>query len=234
MAQPRPNERPLQGETAQTLDRGLRVLDILASYPAGLSVPDIAQALNIHRTIAYRLLNTLVAHRLVRRTEDNRYCLGIGLIELARHVVPRLQEAAYPAMRQLAEELRATACLTIMDGDEGVVLTTLEPRTTTMHIAYRPGFRHMLDKGASGLAILAGRPRQPGERREITMARKRGYATSYDEIQYGASGIAAPIQPDGQQAEASIGVVLLGKIDEATFAPHIIAAAHTIASALLT
>lgn len=233
MAQPHPNERSLHGETAQTLDRGLRVLDVLASHPAGLSVPDIAQELNVHRTITYRLLNTLAAHRLVRRTEDSRYCLGIGLIELARHVVPRLQAAAYPAMRQLAEELRATACLTIMDGDEGVVLTTLEPRTTTMHIAYRPGYRHALDKGASGLAILAGRLRQPGERKEVTIARKRGYATSYDEIQHGASGIAAPIQLAGELAAASIGVVLLGRIDEATFAPHIIAAAQTIAHALL-
>jgi len=114
-----------------------------------------------------------------------------------------------------------------------VVLTTLEPRTTTMHIAYRPGYRHALDRGASGLAILAGRMQQPGERREVGIARQCGYATSYDEIQPGASGIAAPIRPAGQLAEASIGVVLLGNIDEATFAPHIISAAHIIATALL-
>ncbi|GCE22332.1 IclR family transcriptional regulator [Dictyobacter kobayashii] len=232
MAQPLPNERSLHGETAQTLDRGLQVLDVLANYPAGLSINDIAQELKLHRTITYRLLNTLVVHRLVRRMDDSRYCLGVGLLELARHVVPRLQSVALPGMKQLADELSATACLTILDGDEGVVLTTIEPRTAPMHIAYRPGYRHPLDKGASGMAILAGRAPQPGERREITQARKRGYATSYNEIQHGASGIAAPIQVRGQVAEASIGVVLLGRIDEAAFAPYIIAAANTIADAL--
>lgn len=226
------NSHILQGETAQTLDRGLRVLEVLAEHPAGLSIAEIASRLDLHRTITYRLLNTLLAHRLIRRMNEGHYCLGVGLVELARQVVPRLQAAALPELRRLAEALGVTTCLTVLDGDEAVVLTTIEPNTSPMHVVYRPGYRHVLDQGASGLAILAGRPPYPGERAEVTLARQRGYAVSTGEIQSGVSGISAPIQVNGQPAEASIGVILLGKIDETNFASPVIAAARTIADAL--
>ena len=226
------NSHALQGETAQTLDRGLRVLEVLAEHPSGLSIAEIAGQLNLNRTIAYRLLNTLVAHRLVRRMDEGHYCLGMGVVELARKVTPRLQAVALPELRSLAEKLAATTCLTVRDGEEGVVLATIEPSSTPMHVAYRPGYRHPLEQGASGIAILAGRPPRPGERPEVALARQRGYAISSGEIQVGTSGIATPIQVNGQPAEASIGVILLGAIDEDIFSPPIISSARTIADAL--
>ena len=54
-------------ETAQTLDRGLRVLTILAATPGGLTVTEISTRLEINRTVVYRLVSTLgVAARMVR------------------------------------------------------------------------------------------------------------------------------------------------------------------------
>ena len=228
-----PKTQVLQGETAQTLDRGIRLLEVLAHYPGGLTIQELAQQLELHRTITYRLLNTLAAHRLVSRINDGRYCLGTGLVELARHVTPRLQEVALPELSRLAEELGATACLTILDGNEAVVLNTIAPKTSPMHLAYRSGYRHALDLGASGIAILAGRTPLPTERAEITLARQRGYAVSYGEIQQGASGIAAPILLKGQPCEASIGIIVLGRIDEATCTTPVIAAAKAIAAAMV-
>jgi DNA-binding IclR family transcriptional regulator len=210
----------------------LYVLEVLRGHPDGLNLQEIAMQLKLHRTITYRLLNTLMVHRLVRRIDDNRYCLGTGLMELARSVVPHLQVVAQPELRRLAEKFGATACLTILDGDEAVVITTVEPSTAPMHIVYRSGYRHALDRGASGLAILAGRPAVQGERAEVTLARQSGYAVSYGEIQQGTGGIAAPIQVKGQPSVASIGVVLLGEIDAATFAYPVMTAAHTIANVL--
>ena len=43
-------------ETAQTLDRGLRLLHLVAEAPAGLSVTEAAQRLAVGRAVVYRLV----------------------------------------------------------------------------------------------------------------------------------------------------------------------------------
>ncbi|GER91493.1 transcriptional regulator [Dictyobacter vulcani] len=221
-----------RGETSQTLDRGLRLLEILAAEPEGMTAQALASRLEIHRTVSYRLLNTLLEHRLVQRMQDGRYKLGTGLIELARRILPQLQSAAVPELKRLAEELGATTHLTTANGNEAIVLTTIEPSHTHMHVVYRPGFRHALDQGASGIAILAGRPAQATERNQIVLARQRGYAISQNEIQSGASGLAVPLMLNGTPLEASIGVIVLGTIDEARISPRVLAAARRITALL--
>src|SRR3954465_11771409 len=69
---------------SQTLDRGLRILEPLAAAGSAQSVMDIAQAVGLHRSIAYRLLRTLEDHQLVERDAGGRYGLGLGLAALAR------------------------------------------------------------------------------------------------------------------------------------------------------
>lgn len=210
--------------TLQTLDRGLRVLELLAETPDGLGVTDLAAALEVHRAIVYRLLTTLAGHRLVVRGRDGRYRPGAGLAGLARGVAPRLQAAALPELTALAEDLGATATLTVADGDEAVALAVVEPRTTGIHVAYRPGLRHPLSVGASGRAILLGRP---GSGATLAEERLRGYAVSSGEIQPGAVGLAAPIPG----ADASVGVVSLVDLGESA-AARVSAAAAAIAAAL--
>jgi DNA-binding IclR family transcriptional regulator len=125
-----------------TLERGLRVLRVLAEHPEGMTVSELADALGTHRAGIYRLLGPHLAERLVRRAED-RYFLGTGLVELASRVQPRLQEVAGPLLQVLADELTATAALTVRDGeDAAVVLDVRSPRRADLHIAYRSGLRH--------------------------------------------------------------------------------------------
>ncbi|MEY2535140.1 MAG: hypothetical protein QOF29_3050 [bacterium] len=217
---------------SQTLERGLRVLRVLAEHPAGLSVTELAAALGTHRPSVYRLLSPLVEQRFVSRGEDGRYTLGVGLVQLASSVRPRLQEVALPELRRLADELRATTALTVRDGDDAVVFAVMEPRSTDMHIAYRTGLRHPLDRAASGLAILAGGPPRPGERAEVGEARTRGWARSTGELLPGASGVAAPIARAGRDAEASLSAVWIEPRDEAPVAERVVAAARAIAGAL--
>ena len=116
------------------------------------------------------------------------------------------------------------------DGDEAVALLVVEPTRAPMHVAYRPGRRHPLRLGASGKAILAGRPAAAGEPAEIALARKRGYASSAGEIQPGAVGIAAPVVVDGR-ADASVGAVSLAPFDGRA-ARAVRAAARAVAAAL--
>ncbi|HEV7787535.1 MAG TPA: helix-turn-helix domain-containing protein, partial [Pseudonocardia sp.] len=47
--------------TLQTLDRGLSVLELVSQRPAGVSVAELAAALDVHRAICYRIVATLEA-----------------------------------------------------------------------------------------------------------------------------------------------------------------------------
>jgi DNA-binding IclR family transcriptional regulator len=215
-----------------TLERGLRVLRVLASHPDGLSVSELAAELDTHRAGIYRLLGTLAGQRLVVRGADGRYALGLGLLELASAVRSRLQEVAVRELRILADELRATTALTIRDGDEAVVAAVVEPSGTAMRIAYRPGLRHPVDRAAPGLAILAGDTAVPGERSEVAAARDRGWAVTTGEILPGATGVAAPISSPGRATEASISAVWVDPRDPGPMGERVMRAARTIADAL--
>ena len=60
-------------------------------------------------------------------------------------------------LAKLAEDLQMTAFLVVADGDEAVTIDSVEPTSLNAHVAYRPGTRHPIDRGAPGLALLAGR-----------------------------------------------------------------------------
>jgi DNA-binding IclR family transcriptional regulator len=206
-------------ETAQTLDRGLRLLQLVADAPTGLTVTEAAARLGVGRAVVYRLATTLAEHGMVRRDTAGRLRLGAGVLHLARRAQPLVADAALPSLRRLAEEVGATAHLTIAEGGEALALAVVEPSWTQFHVAYRTGSRHPLEQGAAGQAILAGR------------AGDLGYVSSSGQLQPGAYGVAAPV-PDVEGLEASVGVVALDVLDAATVGPRVVATARAVATAL--
>lgn len=209
-------------ETAQTLERGLLVLEVLArrEHARGLSVTEIAAATGLSRQVLYRLVTTLEQRAYVVRGPGGRVRLGLGLARLTDAVLPMVREQTLPVLRTLADDLGATAHLTVADGDEAVALVVVEPSWTDFHVGYRTGSRHPLTKGAAGRAILAARS---GEEPAL--------ASSAGELQPGASGLAAGVTLDGG-LDCSVGVVALGGLDEAA-AGRVTRAAADVA-ALLT
>jgi DNA-binding IclR family transcriptional regulator len=185
---------------SQTLDRGLACLDFVAASDRGVSVDATAEALGLHRSIVYRLLRTLEVRRLIERDADGDYAPGPYLAVLSRSVRRSLRSAAAPVLANLAEELKMTAFLVVADGDEAVTIESVEPTSLDAHVAYRPGTRHPIDRGAPGLALLAGRPPLRGERREIARARKLGWAESQAEVIAGMASVAVPIADQGALA----------------------------------
>ncbi|HEX6871074.1 MAG TPA: IclR family transcriptional regulator, partial [Micromonosporaceae bacterium] len=166
-----------------------------------------------------RLAGTLTEHGLLRRDRSGRLRLGVGVLALARRAQPLLAEAASPALRRLAEDVGATAHLTIAEGGEAVALLVVEPSWTQFHVAYRSGSRHPLDRGAAGRAILAARH---GSAQVVV---------SEGQLQPGAHGVAvAVVGVEG--LEASVGVVALAPLDVAVVGPRVTAAASAVADAL--
>ncbi|MGZ4447704.1 MAG: IclR family transcriptional regulator [Nocardioides sp.] len=210
----------MPAETSQTLDRGLRVLDVLAASPGGLTVTELAGRLSVNRTVVYRLVSTLEQHALVRKDGRGRLHVGLGVLHLASAVQPVLRDLAVPVLRGLAEQVGCTAHLTVADGEEALALAVVEPSWTDFHVSYRVGARHPLSQGAAGKAILLGRdPDAPP------------FAVTSGELQPGAKGLAAPVR-NVEGLEASIGIVTLGVLDEVTVGPVVAGAAAEFAERL--
>lgn len=211
-------------ESSQALDRGLRLLALLAEADRGLSVSELADGLGTSRAVVYRLVTALEAHAMVRRPAGERagrVRLGLGLLDLARRVLPELREAARGPLRELAERAGATAHLTVLDGDDALAVAVVEPSWTDFHVAYRVGTRHPVDRGAAGRALLLGR--RPATGADI--------ATTAGELQPGAHGVAAPVR-DVPGLEASVGVVALADLDADRVGPAVVEAAAAVARRL--
>lgn len=214
----------MAAETSQTLDRGLTVLELLADSSDGMTVTEIAVALEVSRTVVYRLVVTLEQHALLRRGIDGRCRLGMALLALARQVQPVLRDAAVPALRRLADAVGATAHLTVVDGSDAVAVAVVEPSRSDSHVSYRVGSRSALERGAAGRSVLAarasnGRPFEPG------------WIASSGEMQPGAYGIAAPLLAV-PGIEAAVGVVTFSELVVEDVGPKVLRAAGEVARAL--
>ncbi len=214
----------MAAETSQTLDRGLRVLEVVAESPDGLTVTELATALGIGRTVVYRLVVTLEQHALIRRSADGRCRLGLGVLALGRQVQPVVRDTALPALRLLADAVNATAVLTVVDGQEALAAVVVEPTRSDLHVASRAGSRQPLENGAAGRAILAsrttaGRPLDPP------------WVVATGDGPGGAYGIAVPVL-GVPGLEASVGVLALRELNESDVGPRVARAAGEIARAL--
>jgi DNA-binding IclR family transcriptional regulator len=215
----------MAAETSQTLDRGLRVLSVLAAHPNGLTVTELAHIVGVNRTVAYRLVATLEQHGLARRDASTRLHVGLGVLALARGLQPVLRELANPVLRALAENLGATAHLTVADGGEALAIAVVEPTWTDFHVAYRVGARHPLAQGAAGRAILLGRDIVSGS------VVAEPYVRTSGELQPGARGLASPVL-GVEGLEASVGVVTLGDLDPVEAGARVAEAAAEVARRL--
>jgi DNA-binding IclR family transcriptional regulator len=208
-------------EQSLTLDRGVRLLELLAASPAGLTTTQAAAALGLHRPVVHRLLVTLEQRRLARRGSDGLWTVGFGVLGLAQAVQPMLRRAATPVLRRLAEDVGATAHVTVADGDEALAVAVVEPSWTAFHVGYRVGARHSASRGAAGRAIALGRG-DPGA---------RDWVVSTGELQPGAHGVAAPVR-DVPGMQASVGVVALEALDADAVGPVVVTAAAALSRRL--
>lgn len=198
---------------SRTLSRGLAVLRTLGQSGDGVTVAQISAATGLDRAVLYRLLDTLAEEGFVVRDEQTRlFQLGVALVELGAKAGRGLEvtRLAVGGMNQLMELSREAVCLAVRDRDDLVVVERVEPPGLFVRVGYAVGFRHRIDLGAHGQALLAFTPQEEAPNLEPAVQegiRRRGYAVSTDELEHGASGVAAPIVDQHGQAVASIGVV---------------------------
>ena len=203
-----------------------RALDILAAFQPGeqdLLVADLIKRVPLSRATLYRLLHTLETRGFVSASgEPQRFRLGPAVARLA-HVWSSaldLGEIARPVMLEAWTFTAETVALFVPRGDMRLCVAELQ---SPQALSFRRGvgYSEKLVRGASGRAILAFTPLQPGQledfsagtntdlawlREQLSITRERGYALGHNELIQGAYAVAAPFF-DGRGAVAgSLGV----------------------------
>lgn len=207
---------------APALDKGLDILELLASVDGGLTQIEIAKALGRSANENYRMLDRLVRRGYVRRTEADRYELTLKLFGLAHlhRPIRRLVSQATPLMRELALETQQANHLAVYDRSEVIVIAQIDA-PSYWGLAIRVGARVGLFNTGSGHVLLAFRSAEerafmiaeheepedvdiPADLDErLAQIRRRGYEVMPSQQTSGVYNLSAPILgPDGSALAA--------------------------------
>lgn len=144
----------------RSVQRALRILELLAQHPAGLSAKHINQRLRLNLSTCYHQLNTLMASGyVIKNPETLRFQLS-GKIGYAvhGHTSPaQLVQQLMPYVETLQETTCETAYLALWDGEEiflaGIIETSQTVRVKTLTIGATYG-NHAVAWGKAILACL--------------------------------------------------------------------------------
>lgn len=210
---------------SQTLSRGLTALSIIGESDTPLTVPELAERLSIHRSMAYRLVNTFEEHGFARRTASGHIELGARLAAIARNVARDLQSAAMPELVRIANDRGVTSILVTYDGEAAVTIASAEPEQFDTRLGQRPGTRHPIDRAAPGRVI-----RSQLHPESYPPAR---FEVSHSEVVEGLTAVAVPLrQPDGSPASLAALLLTSEDADIESLADHLATSAMRIAARL--
>jgi len=251
---PSPISKPADDEVdaryrAPALDKGLDILELLCSQPAGLTRGEIDKALGRRPSEGYRMLERLVARRYVTRSlEGDRYAPSLKLFLMAQRHPPvnRLIAQSSPWMEAFAKRAEQSCHLGLYeDGNILIVAETTSPGKLSLSV--RPGSLVSLVDTGSGHVLLAFQTpenraqllaaHQPLEgetalsqqelEARLNRVRADGYWQGDSQHAKGISDIAVPLLgPDGQ-AFAALTCPYITRID------HHVSASADLARALL-
>lgn len=212
----------------QSVDRAITILEFLARNEWS-GVTEVGHELGVHKSTAFRLLNTLEARGIVEQHADSgKYRLGAGLAHLARGVSvdPDLTQNARFGCGWLARQTEETVTLTVLEESMCVTIDQIVSSSTVVSRSWL-GRQTPLHGTSPGKVFLAFLPEErraellSGElerftentivdpaalREELDEVVGNGFATTIEEFEEGLNAAAAPIRDAEGTVVATIGV----------------------------
>lgn len=237
--------------SAQTLDRGLQILEVIARASGPVTIADAAVAIGVHRTVAHRLVTTLADRGYLHREAAGGYRLGGTCLALAS-AVSDLRTTARPLLEDLARRTDETVHLVVLAGQDVVFLDSVES-SQALRVASRIGRRlpaYATSVGKAWLASLdldrlhqlypdATLPPITGRtlttrtelERVLATVRRRGYATNEGESEAGVGSLGVVVRTERAEPRAGISVAMpLDRLNVATKKSVVAALTATAAS----
>jgi DNA-binding IclR family transcriptional regulator len=105
----------------QVITRAATILHMLARSPTGLTLAEVVKRSGLAKSTAYRILSALEQEQIVESL-DSRYRVGRILTRLATSETEHVRLRVRPFLEMLAAELRETVDLTVLVGDQIVIV----------------------------------------------------------------------------------------------------------------
>ena len=196
--------------------KAIRIMRLFSAAEPTLTLAEISRRLDMPKSTAHNLLNTLLSEGFIEKVDKDSYALGMAIIPLTQNVRVNveLRDRAAPLLRQLADDCRESVYLTVLDGDSALYIYAVESSKRLL-ARTAVGDRAPLHCTSVGKAILAFLPEEAVERileaaplhpftpntitqqerlyAELAHTRERGYAMDCEEHELSTFCLGAPI-----------------------------------------
>jgi IclR family transcriptional regulator, KDG regulon repressor len=214
---------------SNSLERALKLLEIIGRTPGGLNNKEISSQLHIATSSSSYILSRLERDGYVSRDESGRYKIGLKVLALASGVLRELgfHYVAGPVLHRLTEATRLSSYMGVLERNHVLVVEKVEspefvkseidigtelPTHSTslgkMLVAHLP--QSQLIELVEGLQLEPKTPHtilsKPELRRHLQMVRREGFATSDEEEFTGTRCVAAPVLDERGMVRAAIAV----------------------------
>ena len=224
------------------LTRYAEILRLFDETASDWTIPDMALALGVPASTAYRTVRDLLAERFLEPALEGHYRLGSAFVAFDRliRLTDPIMRVGQELLHDLALQARApcVGVLARLYGDTVMCVADTVPTDARVRTSYERGRPRPLTRGATSKVILAQLPtrrlngllatheaaeRHPHApsavdlRNELALIRKRGYCVSRGEVDTGLVGLAAPVAAPSRALLASLSLVVPAvALDEAT------------------
>ncbi|SDX34544.1 IclR family transcriptional regulator [Litoreibacter albidus] len=200
------------------LHRGLRVLEILGASEAPMSLSDIARAMELSRSSAFRLVYTLRQMEFIKEAEQaNTFTLGARVLNLGFAYLNQqpITAIARPHLAELRDTTGVSTHLSVLEGHDVLYLVSHQARTGYVS-NMRTGTRTQAYASAIGWCLLGAlddaelaafcdtvdfvrftehTPMTPQElQARVAQTRADGYVVSQGFREPGGSSVAVPVR----------------------------------------
>jgi DNA-binding IclR family transcriptional regulator len=214
----------------QSLDRGLSILQAVATSKQPVTLGELSELLGVDRSSAFRLAQTLRRRGFLSTPAGRKdYILGSAMWTLSRQYdwSNMLVRVAHQELKDLAQALNETAHLAIREGRNALFIDSVHARHVIV-VAGQTGELVPLYATAHGKALLADMDEKelrslfgaeplekftkttiktiPALAKECTGIRERGHALDEAEFMEGMRCVAAPIRLNDGTIVGSIGI----------------------------
>jgi IclR family transcriptional regulator, KDG regulon repressor len=213
------------------VDRAARILQLLRTNGRGMTIAEVSEATDWHKSSVHKILVTLNHHGLLDRNETTKqYSLGLALIDYGQFVLKKLDvvHAARTFLKELSEFSGETANYSILRGMQLIIVDSVESEGD-LRVVPPIGTVNVIPTKSTGKAALAFMPEEEIDRiidsdglsaftkysitdreafrRELALIRKRGYAVDLEEFREGISAISAPVFNSSREIVGTLSLV---------------------------
>jgi len=227
-----------------SVDHALQLATIL-QVEGPLTVSEAAGRLGVARSTAHRLLSMLCYRDFAVQDGNRRYAPGpvVALAARSHSRAALLRDVAMPHLETLSSRVAESTNLMVLSGDHVRFIGSIEG-TQVLRVGNREGMVFPAHLSSGGVLLLAHLPDEqfdaiygeerradsPGEpdrtalRREMRLARKRGYALNNGRTETGVTAIGRAVHGIDRRAEAAVSISLPTARYSRTILPQLVGA----------